>query len=222
MRDELMVVSPLDQALDTDNIGFLDRIKQTVQESVEKKDISIIMGVLDSMVKASKMSGLGLACGLYYINKNWETFGIDDDFVDYVYVVLGLHRHTTDRYIDVWSMYDNKEIPEEIAPRIMQQNIKSQIPIAKAIAQGNEFDEEQWEELAEASSESEVRFIIREAKGKEPRKGSLQLFLDRDGSLKVISDGQIFEAGYLDIFSDEPAVQKAVDRIVSNSGILRR
>lgn len=222
MNDELTVVSPLDQALDTENVELLDWIRSKGEESIQQRDISIIVAPLQAMVRMAKMNGLGLACGLYFIKQHWSDYEIDDEFEDYTFVELGLHRHTIDRYVDVWAMYDTKAMPDEIAPRIMQQNIKSQIPIAKAVAQGYEIDDATWEDLADATDYSEVAKIVREVKGKEPRKGSLQLFLDRDGTLHAISDGLMYDIGYLSIWEDEPVVGKAVDRIVSNSGILRR
>lgn len=222
MTDELVVVSPLDQALDTENIELLDWIRSKGEESLQQHDISIIVAPLQAMVKMAKMNGLGLACGLYFIKKHWEEYKIDDEFTDYAFVELGLHRHTIDRYVDVWAMYDTNAVPDDFAPRIMQQNIKSQIPIAKAVAQGYEIDDATWEDLADATDYTEVAKIVREVKGREPRKGSMQIFLDRDGTLHAISDGMMYEIGYLNTMEEDDVVEKAVERIVNNSGILRR
>lgn len=219
---DLLVVTNLDQALDSDSTDTIKWVRQKVSESIINRDISIIMSVINAMIKVSKETGLGLACGLYLINRNWDTFEIDDKFEDYVFTTSGLHKHTIDRYLAVWAMYEEKSVPENLVPQIQQHNIKAQIPIAKAIEQGYEIGDEQWENLAGATDYNEVSKIVRDIKGKEPRKGSLQLYLDRDGSIKGYSNHIIYDIGWLDPTDDDEVVQKAVARIVSNSGILRR
>jgi len=219
---DLLVVSNLDQALDSDSTDTIKWVRQKVSESIVNNDISIIMSVVIKMIKVSKETGLGLACALYLINRNWDTFGIDDAFQDYIFITSGLHKHTIDRYLAVWSMYEEKSIPENLVSQIQQHNIKAQIPIAKAIEQGYEIEKERWEELAGATDYNEVSKIVREIKGTEPRKNSLQLYMDRDGSIKGYSNNQIYEIGWLDPTDDDEIVKKAVARIVNNSGILRR
>jgi hypothetical protein len=220
---DMVLSTSLDQSFSTENQALIEWIKEKAEESINKKDVDIIMNVFESLVKVTKMNGLALACGLYIVNANWSAFGIDDNFEDFVFVKLGIHNHTVDRYLDVWSMYETKAVPETIAPAIMQQNIKAQIPIAKAIAQGYTIDADTWEELADAVDYTEVSRIIREdVKHTNPRKGSMQLYMDRDGSVKAVNNGEFFDIGYLNVFSEDEVVLKAIERIVSNSGILRR
>lgn len=220
--DELMIISPLDQSLDSDSSGILDWIDKLIDQSLKEHDASIVLNGLRGLIKVTKTSGLGLAKGLYLTKTNWAEFGIEDEFENVAYAELGIHRHTVDRYVDVWAMYARNAIPNEFIEQVQQQNIKAQIPIAKAIAQGYEIDFQDWKELANASDFTEVARLVREVKGKPPRKGSLQILMNFDGELKVFSDGEFYQLGWLNISSEAEPVHKAIDRIVSNGGVLRR
>jgi len=221
MTDELIIDTSLDQPIPTDNEEILQRIEEIIRKSVEEHNAYTALDACKILVQVSKVSGVALAKALYLIEKNWNEYNETDKFEDVVYIYIGLHKHTVERYTVLWKMYAEKLIPDKVSEDIQQHNIKSQIPIALALEQGYEINNDEWEKLAHAPDISTVLKVLREdVRGKPPRKGSLQLWMDDLGSIWAAFEGNRFFVGSLEIDSEEEAVQKAIERIKKGSGIL--
>jgi len=221
MTDELIIDTSLDQPIPTDNEEILQRIEEIIRKSVEEHNAYTALDACKTLVQVSKVSGVALAKALYLIEKNWNEYNETDKFEDVVYIYIGLHKHTVERYTVLWKMYAEKLIPDKVSEDIQQHNIKSQIPIALALEQGYEINNDEWEKLAHAPDISTVLKVLREdVRGKPPRKGSLQLWMDDLGSIWAAFEGNRFFVGSLEIDSEEEAVQKAIERIKKGSGIL--
>jgi hypothetical protein len=126
-----------------------------------------------------------------------------------------------ERYINVWDKYEKELIPAAIRERPM----KDQIAIAAAIEQGYDIPKQIWNELENASNNNDVLGIIRKLKGKPPRKSSLQIFEERDGSLVAWNgDGVRHLLGWLNSKEeeDDAAIHKGLERIRKGSGLIRR
>jgi hypothetical protein len=128
-----------------------------------------------------------------------------------------------DRYIKVYQML--KIAPAEIVPQLQKMNVKALIPIGNAIAQGHELDEDEWNEVANASNYDEVANIIRGVKDAPPRKSGLRLWVNRQGEVYAFVT---LENGHeerrficvLPVDDEDPIVEKAIERIRKNSGIM--
>jgi len=213
----------LDQYVPETNDGnwLLEKVEKTILESIQEKKPQIALDLCKRLIQIGKLQGLGLAKVLYLIDKHWMEYDLDESFEEVAFADLGLHVHTVERYIKLWRMYELKKIPEEFESSIRQKNLMSQIPIANTIAQGYEIDNETWEELANAPDFSSVSEIVRDIKGKPPRKSSLQISMKRDGTLSAIQAGEYAHIGYLNIDDDTELCQSAIERIIRNAGILR-
>jgi len=217
MEDELIIFSGLDQSLPVNGDFVLEQVELSIQRGIKQKNALIPLNVCKQLIEVTQLAGLGLAKTFYLLEKNWDKFETDGEFDEIAYEYLGKHSHTVERYVKVWRMFD-----ENIAPKKLQQkSIGELIPIGNAIAQGYEISDDQWEELSEAPDPRTVRKIIREdVKHQDPRKSALQLFLTEEGSITVIKAGEIDFAGSLNIQSESPIVQQAIERIIKNSGML--
>jgi hypothetical protein len=221
--DELLLVSALDQSIDTDDESVMKRVDEIWKEAIKQKNAYIALNACKSLIQITKISGIGLAKILYLIYSNWDEFDIKDDFEDIVYEYIGLHKQTVDKYVKVWEMHQDNKIPEKFEKAIMQRNIKDQIPIAIALKQGYEIKEKEWGKLANASDFSEISKIVREeVKGKEPTKGSLYLYLDKMGTIWAVRGGQREFVGSLEIHSDIEFVKQAIQRIIKNTGMMEK
>src|SRR5574343_502470 len=138
MTDELIIDTSLDQPIPTDNEEILQRIEEIIRKSVEEHNAYTALDACKTLVQVSKVSGVALAKALYLIEKNWNEYNETDKFEDVVYIYIGLHKHTVERYTVLWKMYAEKLIPDKVSEDIQQHNIKSQIPIALALEQGYE------------------------------------------------------------------------------------
>ena len=221
MTDELAILTGLDQPIPADNKEILERIEIIIQKSVEERNAYTALDACKTLVQISKVSGVALAKALYLIEKNWDSYDEEEEFDDIAYIYIGLHKHTVERYTILWKMYAEKLIPENVSEIIQQHNVKAQIPIARALEQGYEIDDAEWQKLSQAPDLTTVEKIIREdVKGKPPRRGSLQLWIDDLGSMWATYACGRFFVGSLEVDSDEEAVQKAIERIKKGAGIL--
>ena len=221
--DELLIISPLDQSLDVeDDDHVLDKIEKMIMDSIENNDYLKAIHICTQLIQITKLSGLALAKSLYLIKSNWSKFSINDNFEDVLTSRTGLTKATIQRYTSVWSMYDKGLIPELYVDNIRQMNIKSQIPIAQALDAGYEIDDEEWEELADATDFSTVNAMLRDIKGKEPRSHALVLMMDRDGGIKAIKKDQQKYVGWLNISDEDEIVQQAISRITRGGGVLQQ
>jgi hypothetical protein len=222
LNSELIIISGLDQNLPVDSLELEQRVEEIITQAIEEKDAWKALNVCKTMIEIQQLSGIGLAKALYLIKNNWSVFDLKETFEDVAFEYFGKHRFTVDRYLAVQEMHEGEFIPNEFRDDIKQMNIKSQIPIAKALEQGVEITDEQWKKLAQAPDFSTVSKIVREdIKGAEPRKGSLMLSLDNVGSIWCFYDGERYFVGSLEVDVDEEVVMKAIKRIIDNSGILR-
>jgi len=218
--DELMLITSFDQSIDSDDLSVLERIDDVIKEAIEQKNAYIALSACKSLLMIAKTSGLGLAKILYLISYNWSSFEIEDEFNDVVFEHLGMHKYTVSRYVRVWEMHQEDKIPKKYEQRILQRNIRDQIPIATAIKQGCEITDKQWEKLANAADFQEVSQIVREdIKGKERKKGLLQIFIDDMGTIYATKEGKRRFVGTLQIKDNDEIVQQAIQRIISNTGI---
>lgn len=220
-NDEMMLVTAFDQSIDTQDLTILDKVGEIIDDAVTKKNAYIALNACKSLVQISRTSGLGLAKIIYLIYVNWEDFGIQDKFEDVVYDYVGLHKYTINKYIRVWGMHQEKQIPEQFEEKIIQRNIRDQIPIANALNQGYKINEDEWDKLANASDFSEVSRIVREDIKKKPMSvDALRLQMDGMGTIWAWKGGKKGMVGTLNIHEQDEMVQQAIQRIINNSGIL--
>lgn len=221
MERDLEITTSLDQNIQTQHQDILETVELAIADAVKNRDVDLAFHFCQKMIGEMKRSGIGLAKALWMINKNWSLFQIGDDFEPTAQDYLGLHPHTIERYVKVWEMLTN-HVPLELKDEVQQKNIRSLIPIANAVAAGYEIEGETWEKLAEAPDYSEISKIMREDVTKKPaRKNNLTLKVDNRGSIWAYTTNGAFFVGSLEIRDENEFVKKAVERIITNSGMLR-
>ena len=224
MTDELMLSGSLDQSLKVDTRWMFKQIDEMIAESVKQRSSIFALDFCKKLKAVGQITGLGLAKTLYEIKHNWEHYDdVGDNFEDTVTDYAGIHIHTVERYLKVWTMKVNNVVPAELQKDIFDRNIKEIIPIANTIHQAYEIDKDEWGELAIAHDLNTVSSICRDIKGQPPRKSALQIVMDRDGTLNAIQAGQVEHVGFLNVGEVESKIaQKAIARLVSSGGIIKR
>jgi len=219
-NDELMLFSGLDQPVEITDDWAYQRIEDIINCSVAKRDAYIALDACKQLVSIGSLSGKTLAKGLYLIKKNWDQYDLDDEFEDIAFIHIGLHKHTVDRYVKVWALFEDGNIPDELKEEIQQRHIKELIPIANAVAQGYEIDVEQWQQLVNAADFYTISKLVRDIKHQVPRKSGITLQLSRAGEIWAYNLDNRYFVGSLEVNNEEPTVQKAIERIKNNSNIL--
>lgn len=224
MQDDLMLISEMDQDLSPLNSEqeLLHRVKKEINAAADEHNIERAIKVCDYFQRAARLSGKSLAHALYTMYRRWNDFGISDEFIDYIYVRVGLHRHTVERYIKVARLLE-ESVPDDLRNAIENKGIQLLIPVAHAVSQGYDIEPSVWDRIASSTSYNEVKEVInRDVRHAQPREGALGLYVNRDGSILAYQGDQSPRfVGSLEVTDDDPVVQQAVERIVKNSGILR-
>ena len=212
----------LDQSLPVDATTELKIVDEIFETSIKENDPEIMFTYLVGIQQQFQIKGLALCKSLHLMNKYWEAFEIGDNFLDTAVQYLGIHRHTIERYVKVWDMFS--VAPKLLVPELQQKGISSLIPIANAVAQGYEIEDAVWDRLADAPDRNSVSKIINEeVKDMEgTRSNRLTILLDRKGSLWAIMDEERVFIGSLEIEEDNAIVQKAIERLTKNSGVVRQ
>jgi len=223
-NDDIMLIGDLTSDIEIDDDWVFNKIDEVIAESIEKHSALIALRVGTQLREISRVSGLALAKLIYGMRENWETYDdVNDDFEDTVIAFIEIHKDNISRYANVWALFDKKLIPKELRETIQNKNIKDLIPVGLAISQGYEIDQEEWEAIAEAHDLTGVAKVLREdVKNKPPRKGSLQLYMDRTGTIWAFQDDKRKFAGSLEIADEDEIVQKAINRILHESGIIKQ
>lgn len=203
----------------------LDAVDKIIENLRKTSDLAPVDATLNSLLGMQNISGKSMAKLLWGTQNWWNETGQEeltgDTFEDRFYATHHLKRVVIERYINVWDKYEKELIPLVIRERPM----KDQIAIAATLEQGYEIPKKVWKKLEDASNNNEVLGIIRELKGKPPRKSSLQIFEERDGSLVAWNgDSQRHVLGWLNSKEEDadPAVHKGLERIRKGSGLIRR
>lgn len=221
--DDLLIIGSLDQPIQTNDDWLMNQIDEIMKQSIAQQNVYIALNAGKTMYAIGKAVGKGLAKLLYEVQKNWENYGISEDYGEVVFDYIGLHESNITRYIRVMEMLEEEQIPEQYREDISQMNMRQLIPIATTLSQGYEIEDDEWEKLVDAPDLSTVSKILREdIKEKPMRKGALALYLDNEGSLWAYWNDDRYSIGTLNVHDKNEAVKKAIERITRCAGVLRQ
>jgi hypothetical protein len=209
-----------------DNID--KEIENVIAELRTTNDTAVVDNAITTMIGLSKISLFSLAHLLYEFNLWWLDTDQEnirgDTFEDYIESVHNLNPTVMGRYISIWHMRANGMFPDGIENR----PIKDQQAIAKALEQGYEISDEQWDELRDAGNTNEVNKILREVKGKEPTKASYVGYLERSGDIVFWHQEQRVHVGFIknpddaDNEFERKVLEKAQARAINGMGLIER
>jgi len=161
---------------------------------------------------------------IHGIYLNWEDYEdvSGEDFFDFMYERTGLSRTTLNRHIDIQEML--KEVPQEYRSQVEQLKFNFLRPMSALPKAGYLIADQDWKRFVQAGDAAEVRTLCRQIKGKPRKSNMLTLWITKDGTLQchLQEEGILKMIGYLDINSEDETVQKAVQRIINNAGMLER
>lgn len=196
--------------------ALLQKVDDIIQDAVEKNDPDIAGDALNYMLGVSRISGLTLAKTLYVLKFQWSKFKRRDSFEEYVEDYCGVKKTTRNRYVRVWELFVSGDVPKSALEKIKLHPIKSIVPISNLWYQKYDITDENWSKLANAPDVATINEICRTIKGKPSKSGSLQIFIESDGTLYAWQDNKRYFVGHLNVEDENEVVQKAIDRIKSD------
>lgn len=195
----------------------------TVLEELNNTDnVEVADRTLKILNRIENTSGLAKAKLLYGFHEWWklteQEFQRDDTFWDYIEVQDQQKKTYAKRLITVWEYQDT--LPAKFKTR----PVKDQIPVCQALRQEYEFGKTDWDDLVKAATNGEILDIVRRVKGKPARKSSMQLKMERDGTINCWMGNKKHFVGFLNLkeAKTDEVISKAIERIVGNSGIVER
>jgi len=205
-----------DALTETDVLDAVDSVIITLHET---NDISKPTEVLNILDRINDVAGKAKARLLYGIHMWWLENG-EGNFTDYIKTQTKTSPVTADRYITVQTYVESGEIPEDVAVR----PIRELVPIAKTLSHGHTISRKQFDKIVKANNPNEIQDILRSVKNKPPRKSSMQIYWESDGSLNVWQNGQKTFIGYLDknVYETVDVAKKAINRLLDTAGVIRK
>lgn len=199
----------------------LSAIDGVIDDLNSTGDLGKATHVLTVLEKIEDVSSHAKAKLLYGMNLWWIENKPDEVFKDYIESHSEKTKAVTvDRYITAQSYIESGDIPDDVA----QLPMRNLVPIAKTLSHGHKISRTQYDNIIKANNSREIEDILRSIKNKEPRKSSLQIEWSRDGSLYAWKDNKRTFLGWLDkeAYAGNDVAQKAINRILDNTGIIRK
>lgn len=179
------------------------QIEKTIKYSLRQGTPEPALKMLEGFVQVQHMSGLALAKTLYEINRVWENFDTEEDFVDAVLRFTGKSKDTIRRSVQLWTYYaENSDfIGEELVEQLKKRPLTDQFAIAQFVAANGALDRKQLKKLAKATDTVGVRDTLAQiASGDEDEAGlsetvsnAFRMTCKRDGKI-IARKGKKHEA----------------------------
>ena len=202
---------------------MVDEVMDTV---VCQGEVELAMAMARSLRRNVQASGLALAKLLYCLNQKWELVGGDDDMYEVLYSDAGISRSTIQKYITMWgAIFENPGVSAGVKEELKGKPIKSLLLLTAAAREG-EIDEETWEKVADTTTSSEVRGIVRDIRGERTSsREAIVLELNLKSGVLFARKGDMSEmVGVLNVMLREESsmIDAAITRIVNNCSIMER
>lgn len=225
MNDELEIIAVTPDTIfvsgraltEEDALNAVDNVLQNLYDT---SDLQNVDTAINTLVGIQRFASKSLAKLLYGTRLWWDKHNPTNNFYDYMESLHDLKNVTIDRYITVWECITTGMIPEDVAVRPMRELV----PIAKTLSHGHTITRRQFDRIVKATSTREIEDILRNIKGKAPRKSSMQIYWNRKGDLEVWKDNKKHFIGFLDkeAYEKDEVARKAIDRILDTAGVIRK
>jgi hypothetical protein len=216
MKNSQLALVNGDALTEADVMSAIDLVIEELNRSDNDSKVAQVVNIMDKIGQVTGLAKAKLLWGWHdWYSRTKQEAVRGDEFEDMVEAETGTKAITAERYIRTWGYIQDCVIPKEVQSRRMDDLVK----ISTALSQGYDFTKDQWNKLAKAANSSEVGEIIRNVKGKAPRKSGITLSIDSKGTITVWQNNVPYFVGYLEIKSEDEPVKKAIRRIIDNSQI---
>jgi hypothetical protein len=198
----------------------LESVEGLLSTIYENSDFELGANALRSLYAAGRAIGYSTVKLCHGMHLLWIKEGRDpEQFWGWMQDTTPLKRITIERYIKAWDAY--LELGDS---RLLTRPTKDLVALGSAMSQGYEVSQEDVEKLLETKSNGEFLGTIREIKGAEPRKNSITLYLETDGTINAWTKDGVVYVGYLDTKGaiNNDTLDKCITRITRSAGLIVR
>lgn len=218
---------------------LLDAADKMLGDSLESGSLGVVEEALRRFRNLGYASSISAAKLLHGVNQNWMEWEHEegDTFLEWAVRETGYDRQTIKKRVCEWEMLQGNYIPKPYREKVSNYTVRQLDKVYSIVVSCKEnkgggyvnfieedydISDEQWVRLAEAVDEVMVGEVVKEIKGKEKNSNHMSLKIDDDGTLWVYQGKSAETVGQLFVEKEVEVVQKAIRRIVSNSGITER
>ena len=219
-----IILGGIDQFLPTKSAQkeILNKVDDVMEKAVRENDPEIAGEYMRALLGVSQISGLSFAKFLYTMKFQWSNFNRRDSFHDWAIDGFGKVKKTVNDNIRVWEFLVSGDVPKEYCDKFKNMPIRCLIPIANLWAQKYEVESHQWAKLSNAPDPSTVNKIIREIKGVEPKKDSLQMeYHSEEKELVMWKNGKPHYV-YLQFDENDEVVLAGLERLFGDGRTLEK
>lgn len=221
MSSEIISNIDLPISFTEQDMALLNMVDEQIERSLASGDVRVVLKFGRAIKRDMQVHGIALAKLLAKVEEHWSFYtegGVDDEFVDVVYAEMGTPPSTTRKYVNMWkAIFDNNNIDENVKKQLLGRPIKTLLLLTAAANEGSI----NWDEILSTSTHTEVQEIVRAARGEATSsKNRIVITWKRDGTLVARRQEEVVEIGYLNCDDENEIGVKAIERIVSNSGIM--
>ena len=197
---------------------FLTQAEAVVLEVKTNKDFQKGFAFVRMMKAMEKTLDDGTGLALNGMAEIWEPAEHDGEtFEQAVVRETELDKYTIQRHLKV--QRTAHLIPDDYREEVLGMGLNAKARVAELIEGGYEMEKNDWLKIVQAPSLKDVERVAREIKGVEPRSNWLAISIDNNGVLMVHTVRGHFECGRLNVWDDNPDVQKAISRLTSCTGV---
>jgi hypothetical protein len=199
--------------------AYLDDVDVTVSSAVLQGDPDIALQWAQAMRQEMQIRGVALAKLLYKLREQWALFeaaGLNEPFEKVVCDNLGLTLQTVRKYTSMWEMVERYLLPADLPQKTKDEVLGKGARVLTLLTptiRDAEGDVD-WEQIARASSKHDLRQLMPGERTSSSTRRTILLF--RDGTLKVKRGGGNYAKafGMLNLESDDPDIQDAIDYMI--------
>lgn len=198
---------------------FLTETESVAREIKETKNFDKGFHFVRLMKRMRQTLDDGTGVVLNVMADIWEPDEHDGESFEQATVrETGLELVTIQRHLKI--QRTQTLIPEEFQDDVADMPFRSKIQIAGLVEGGYEMDEDDWKEIVRQPSDKDVAKVARRIKGVEPRSNWFEITIDSNGVLMCHSVRGHFEVGRLNVYDDNPDVQKGIARLTSCTNVI--
>lgn len=202
---------------------FLRAVDAAVRDAISNKDVVALGKIGTSLLGIGQVTGIAFSQYIYTAEACWSELKQRDDFYTWAEDKFGRDARTLERHQRIWAMFVSGDIPKEYVEKFKTMPIRVLIPIASLWGRGKyEISDLQWKKLSNAPDPTTVSKIIREIKGVESRKGTINIEWHREQKeIQVWVDGKKSSI-YLQYDESDQNAVAALDRLLGDGRALEK
>jgi hypothetical protein len=219
-----LAVSSVGVMVNDTEMRFLDRVSDEINRAVLSGNPNQAFRFAQGLQRAVQLQGVSLAKFLFEMQSKWHLFQVEDEFYETLESELGISTAVADKYINMYRrVLGNEAIPAETRRKLMGKPIEG---LLKVVALEGEIGDEDWAEIAQATSVSEMRQIARNIRGASTSSETALLiqYEKKSGQLKcrIGSEGPFAIFGFLNELKreEDPAVDRAIERLLRECHVM--